>query len=319
MCVRMVPLLLACMAAAPGAWASEVTYYYTDPQGTVLATTDSGGGITTSADYRPYGTRTTGSDPGGPGYTSHVSDPDTGLLYMQARYYDATVGRFLSIDPVGPEPAALNTFSRYVYANDNPARFTDPTGMCADHYANGTCKVLVDPSTGAAGAAAGKQLEAVLNKYDKSINALGNTSKFTIRDRQGHAIGSLSGQEIKAVWNGTSVNVSNKAFNNGGAGGGTGGTWTGTSFKGMSTLQPAAVSAYANAAVARNDPAGHGISTLIFHELGHETHFGEALTRQYPVTPSISWPREQGTSSAAERMANTVTAPFDCSIAGGCQ
>jgi len=84
-------------------------------------------------------------------------------------------------------------------------------------------------------------------------------------------------------------------------------------------LSPAAISAYASAASARDEAPLVGLSTMTFHELAHETHFGEALTQQYPVTPTISWPREHGTSSAGSRMAGTVEAPFDCTIAAGCQ
>jgi hypothetical protein len=81
----------------------------------------------------------------------------------------------------------------------------------------------------------------------------------------------------------------------------------------ISDLSPGAVSAYANAASARNEDSSVGLNTLTFHELGHETHFGEALTQQYPVTPTLSWPRERGASSAGSRMAGTVDAPFGCS------
>jgi len=102
-------------------------------------------------------------------------------------------------------------------------------------------------------------------------------------------------------------------------GGGTTGTWNGDSFSGHSELNPGAVAACANAASDRNEAPLVGLSTLTFHELGHETHFGEALTQQYPVTPTISSPREQGASSAGSRMSQAVGAPFDCSIPGGCQ
>lgn len=130
----------------------------------------------------------------------------------------------------------------------------------------------------------------------------------------------MTGKEIKAVWNGTSFDVTNKSFNNGGAGGGTAGTWKGDSFKGTSELNPIAVTRYAAAASARNEAQDVGLNSLTFHELAHETHFGEALTQQYPVTPTISWPREQSTSSAGRRMSDAVGAPFDCSMTqGGCQ
>src|SRR5258706_7659629 len=101
--------------------------------------------------------------------------------------------------------------------------------------------------------------------------------------------------------------------------GGTGGMWIGDSFSGTSELTPAAVSAYAAATLQRSETLLVGLSTLVFHELGHETHFGEALTKKFPVTTVLSWPRERGTSSAGKRMSKAVGAPFDCSIPGGCR
>lgn len=105
-----------------------VTYYYTDPQGTVLATADASGNITSTADYRPYGTQAIGSVAPGPGYTGHINDPDSGLVYMQARYYEPSIGRFLSIDPAPPESGSLNRLNRFAYANNNPVSNVDPDG-----------------------------------------------------------------------------------------------------------------------------------------------------------------------------------------------
>ncbi|EIL90189.1 hypothetical protein UU7_16125 [Rhodanobacter spathiphylli B39] len=104
-------------------------YYYTDPQGTVLAETDARGNIVATYDYTPYGTAVTSNGmsgaPNGPGYTGHVNDPDTGLVYMQARYYDPAVGRFLSPDPAGRKAG----FNDYAYVGNNPINKIDPTGM----------------------------------------------------------------------------------------------------------------------------------------------------------------------------------------------
>jgi len=109
-----------------------VHLYYTDPQGNVLAETDVHGNIIARYDYRPYGSVVQGAAPNGPGYTSHVNDPETGLIYMVARYYDPGVGRFLSADPIGPSPGSLFNFNRYDYVENNPIVHTDPTGMqCA--------------------------------------------------------------------------------------------------------------------------------------------------------------------------------------------
>jgi hypothetical protein len=49
---------------------------------------------------------------------------------MQARYYDPVIGRFYSNDPVGYTPEnPVMSFNRYLYVNNNPYKYTDPTGM----------------------------------------------------------------------------------------------------------------------------------------------------------------------------------------------
>jgi hypothetical protein len=47
-------------------------------------------------------------------------------MYMQARYYDPVIGWFYSNDPVRFRD--VHSFNRYAYANNNPYKYTDPTG-----------------------------------------------------------------------------------------------------------------------------------------------------------------------------------------------
>lgn len=108
--------------------AETVTYYYTNPQGTPLATADAAGNILSTADYRPYGAQVLGTPEAGPGYTGHVNDPDSGFVYMQARYYDPIVGRFIGVDPAGPTSGNAFDFNRYSYASNNPVVNIDPDG-----------------------------------------------------------------------------------------------------------------------------------------------------------------------------------------------
>ena len=46
---------------------------------------------------------------------------------MQARDYDLVIGRFYSNDPIGFRD--IHSFNRYAYVNNNPYKYSDPSGM----------------------------------------------------------------------------------------------------------------------------------------------------------------------------------------------
>ncbi|WP_146095491.1 RHS repeat-associated core domain-containing protein, partial [Xanthomonas theicola] len=77
--------------------------------------------------YAPYGAAI-GKTIDGIGYAGHAMNAGTGLVYMQQRYYDPAIPRFLSVDPVTADSATGGNFNRYWYANNNPYRFSDPDG-----------------------------------------------------------------------------------------------------------------------------------------------------------------------------------------------
>ena len=58
-------------------------------------------------------------------YTGRDYDPETGLQYYRARYYDPSLGHFISEDPV--RFAAGSDF--YIYAQNQPTNMFDPTGL----------------------------------------------------------------------------------------------------------------------------------------------------------------------------------------------
>ncbi len=106
------------------AGSGTTTYIHTDGLRSPVAETTAAGTVT-SRRYEPYGASTSGVPQQGPGYTGHVTDAETGLSYMQQRYYDPMAGRFLSTDPVA---ANAGGFNRYWYANNNPYKYIDPDG-----------------------------------------------------------------------------------------------------------------------------------------------------------------------------------------------
>jgi RHS repeat-associated protein len=60
-------------------------------------------------------------------YINERYDPETGLQYLHARYYDPVTGRFLSPDTWDPILAGVDT-NRYAYAGNDPINFSDPNG-----------------------------------------------------------------------------------------------------------------------------------------------------------------------------------------------
>ncbi len=103
-------------------------YQHTDALGSPIAVTDAGKAFLEKTEYEPYGQVVNGTLKDGPGYTGHVLDAATGMNYMQQRYYDPMLGRFLSVDPVTAYSNPVGQFNRYRYAANNPYRFIDPDG-----------------------------------------------------------------------------------------------------------------------------------------------------------------------------------------------
>jgi RHS repeat-associated protein len=134
-------LLLVAALVSPAQATDTVVYYHTDALRSVAVVTNSSGAVIERTHYAPYGQVLNRPLRDGPGYTGHREDANTGLVYMQQRYYDPESGRFLSADPVQANGAGGN-FNRYWYANNNPYRYIDRDGRCTgSHISNsdGTC------------------------------------------------------------------------------------------------------------------------------------------------------------------------------------
>ena len=101
-------------------------YLHHDALGSVRSITNQTGSVVATFTYTPYGTlaASTGTSTSRFGYAGAYTDPETGLLYLHARFYDPTTGQFMSVDPLVEQ-----TQQPYAYAGDDPINAIDPTGL----------------------------------------------------------------------------------------------------------------------------------------------------------------------------------------------
>ena len=113
------------------------TYYYvTSLQGDVLHIVNGSGTSVVSYTYDPYGKplTTTGSLASTLGadnplrYRGYVYDQETGFYYLQSRYYDPTIGRFINADSYVSTGQGFLGYNMFAYCGNNPICQTDYTG-----------------------------------------------------------------------------------------------------------------------------------------------------------------------------------------------
>src|SRR2546425_12332831 len=78
--------------------------------------------------YQPYGQdiQSTGTETYK--FTGKPFSSATGLYYYYHRWYDQTIGRFISVDPRPGSLSSPQSLNPYVYVSDSPVNKIDPTG-----------------------------------------------------------------------------------------------------------------------------------------------------------------------------------------------
>ncbi|MCU7837114.1 MAG: RHS domain-containing protein, partial [gamma proteobacterium symbiont of Taylorina sp.] len=108
-------------------------YIHSDHLGTPHSLSDENGVEVWYAEYDPFGKANINDDPDGDGISitfnirlpGQYEDSESGLFYNYFRYYDPTLGRYITSDPIGLE-GGLNT---YAYVESNPLRYVDLFGL----------------------------------------------------------------------------------------------------------------------------------------------------------------------------------------------
>lgn len=113
-----------------------VNWLHRDHLSSVRLMSDASGTVIEESLFRPYGERSDLQLPlsvprESKGWIGERDDPETGLTYLNARYYDPVLARFISPDWFEPQEAGVGT-NRYAYAGNNPILYKDPSGNFFD-------------------------------------------------------------------------------------------------------------------------------------------------------------------------------------------
>src|SRR5262249_13060289 len=100
-------------------------YYHAEGLGSTMLLTDANRTPVFAYGYDTFGQVQTGSTVSGYAFTGREWDPETGLYYYRARYYDSKIGRFLSEDPIGLQGG----INYYTYVENDPVNWVDPFGL----------------------------------------------------------------------------------------------------------------------------------------------------------------------------------------------
>jgi RHS repeat-associated protein len=104
-------------------------YHLPDALGSVRQLTDANASVTLAKSYEPFGAVLTSAGNGTSifGWAGEARDA-SGLVFLRARYYSVTTGRFFVRDSWPGNVQMPGTLHPYLYGMNNPTMYTDPTG-----------------------------------------------------------------------------------------------------------------------------------------------------------------------------------------------
>jgi RHS repeat-associated protein len=110
---------------------TATSFYLQDGHSGVRQLANAAGAITDQYGYDSYGNviYSAANTQNTYRYRSEQSDPNLGMQYLRARYYDTRSGRFASVDPFEGNLTSSISRHRYIYGSSNPITGFDPSGL----------------------------------------------------------------------------------------------------------------------------------------------------------------------------------------------
>jgi RHS repeat-associated protein len=108
-------------------------YYLYSAHGDVTALMNSEGDVAVTYDYDAFGNiiSQTGAADNAIKYAGYQHDEESGLYYLNARYYDSVTARFITEDTYTGQKNDPLSLNLYTYCYNNPIIYNDPTGHVA--------------------------------------------------------------------------------------------------------------------------------------------------------------------------------------------
>jgi RHS repeat-associated protein len=142
---------------------TTLTYVHQDHLTGTSVVSDTSGALVSSIKYYPFGEcRNSQGNPGTDKLFTGQRLDGTGLYYYGARYYDATIGRFISADIIVQNPSNPQTLNRYSYCGNNPLKYIDPSGT---RFEVGDEEYILQLLGSGLEITAGSDLEAEINEW----------------------------------------------------------------------------------------------------------------------------------------------------------
>ena len=147
--------------------AGTLTWLLGDHLGSTTITANENGTLASEQTYTAWGQTRSGSVTTDRQYTGQISESQLGIYFYNARFYDSTLGRFISPDTLIPNAGKPADWDRYTYASNSPIVYSDPNGHCYNRDSNGNLTA---------------RCQAYWERYTQTIDTLLKSDAFLLAD-----------------------------------------------------------------------------------------------------------------------------------------